>query len=273
MVARGVWEMSLSPKRGQTDDKLMNNYDFLILSASEFERLTRDLLQKHLGCHIESFTQGRDCGVDLRYAGIKGEHASKRETNTNPTDKRISKSQRLIRVIRAIRVQEPYTSRLNKAFRVHESIRVICAIRVRQIYASRKIMNTMTQIETYLRANEQQALAEYARITGHIAEKSSFNGTFGGKNSTFPTHPLTYYSTFGVYLCDWLRGAIEEYKYRVQMGTLPNTSAERIINCLKNGIVRDYAFAWLARTFTKTTGKPIAMTPEVNTLVGEIVNL
>ena len=67
--------MSLSPKRGQTDDRLMNNYDFLILSASEFERLTRDLLQKHLGCHIESFTQGRDGGVDLRYAGIKGEHA------------------------------------------------------------------------------------------------------------------------------------------------------------------------------------------------------
>ena len=74
-VARGVWEMSLSPKRGQTDDRLMNDYDFLILSASEFERLTRDLLQKHLGCHIESFTQGRDGGVDLRYAGIKGKHA------------------------------------------------------------------------------------------------------------------------------------------------------------------------------------------------------
>lgn len=85
-LAGGAWEMSLSPKRGQTDDRLMNNHDFLILSPSEFERLMRDLLQKHLGCHIESFTQGRDGGVDLRYAGIKGKHASKRETNTNPTD-------------------------------------------------------------------------------------------------------------------------------------------------------------------------------------------
>lgn len=28
--------------------KQMNNYDFLILSASEFERLTRDLLQNIL---------------------------------------------------------------------------------------------------------------------------------------------------------------------------------------------------------------------------------
>lgn len=51
--------------------KQMNNYDFLILSASEFERLTRDLLQKHLGCYIESFTSGRDGGIDLRCAGIK----------------------------------------------------------------------------------------------------------------------------------------------------------------------------------------------------------
>ena len=48
----------------------MNNYDFLILSASEFERLTRDLLQKHLGCYIESFTSGRDGGIDLRYANV-----------------------------------------------------------------------------------------------------------------------------------------------------------------------------------------------------------
>ena len=56
-VAGVAWEMSLSSKRGQTDERLMNNYDFLILSPSEFERLTRDLLKKHLGCHIESFTQ------------------------------------------------------------------------------------------------------------------------------------------------------------------------------------------------------------------------
>lgn len=48
----------------------MNNYDFLILSASEFEHLTRDLLQKYLRCFIESFTSGRDGGIDLRYANV-----------------------------------------------------------------------------------------------------------------------------------------------------------------------------------------------------------
>lgn len=53
----------------------MSNYDFLILSAFEFEHLTRDLLQKHLGCYIESFTSGRDGGIDLRSAKIKDDTA------------------------------------------------------------------------------------------------------------------------------------------------------------------------------------------------------
>ena len=105
--------MSLSPKRAQTDDRLMNNYDFLILSASEFERLTRDLLQKHLGCHIESFTQGRDGGVDLRYAGIKGKHASKRETNTNPTDNTNLQVSETYPCYPCNPCSKPYASRIN----------------------------------------------------------------------------------------------------------------------------------------------------------------
>jgi len=44
----------------------MNNYDFLILSPNEFESLSRDLLQKKLGVFIESFTTGKDGGIDLR---------------------------------------------------------------------------------------------------------------------------------------------------------------------------------------------------------------
>ena len=46
----------------------MTNYDFLILSAEEFERFSRDLLQEVLGVSIESFTTGKDGGIDLRYA-------------------------------------------------------------------------------------------------------------------------------------------------------------------------------------------------------------
>ncbi len=45
----------------------MKNYDFQILSPFEFELLSRDLLQKHFGVHLESFGEGGDLGIDLRY--------------------------------------------------------------------------------------------------------------------------------------------------------------------------------------------------------------
>lgn len=46
----------------------MPNYNFLNLSPSEFEDLTKDLLQQHLKLSFESFTSGRDNGIDLRYS-------------------------------------------------------------------------------------------------------------------------------------------------------------------------------------------------------------
>ncbi len=49
----------------------MTEYDFLVLSAHEFENISRDLLQKKLSVFIESFTTGRDGGIDLRYAKEK----------------------------------------------------------------------------------------------------------------------------------------------------------------------------------------------------------
>lgn len=52
----------------------MPNYDFLILQPNEFEELARDLLQKKDGVFIESFTAGRDGGIDLRYASDKGKN-------------------------------------------------------------------------------------------------------------------------------------------------------------------------------------------------------
>ena len=40
----------------------MATYDLHILQPSEFEEITRDLLQKEWNCFIESFTSGRDGG-------------------------------------------------------------------------------------------------------------------------------------------------------------------------------------------------------------------
>ncbi|WP_346067386.1 nSTAND3 domain-containing NTPase [Sphingobacterium siyangense] len=50
----------------------MPEYSFLNLSPPEFENLTRNLLQKHLNLTLESFTSGRDNGIDLRYSTQKG---------------------------------------------------------------------------------------------------------------------------------------------------------------------------------------------------------
>ena len=46
----------------------MDDYSFENLSPVEFEDVCRDLLQKKLGVQIESFTTGRDTGIDLRFA-------------------------------------------------------------------------------------------------------------------------------------------------------------------------------------------------------------
>jgi hypothetical protein len=45
----------------------MADYDFRSLSPHDFELLCRDLLQERLGVRLESFTTGRDSGIDLRY--------------------------------------------------------------------------------------------------------------------------------------------------------------------------------------------------------------
>lgn len=47
----------------------MPDYNFLNLSPPEFEDLSKDLLQRHLKLTLESFTSGRDKGIDLRYSG------------------------------------------------------------------------------------------------------------------------------------------------------------------------------------------------------------
>lgn len=45
----------------------MTNYDFQILQYNELELLTRDLFQAEFNVYIESFRDGRDLGIDLRF--------------------------------------------------------------------------------------------------------------------------------------------------------------------------------------------------------------
>src|SRR2546425_5193691 len=70
-----AWRRDVEPERGgeegeAEDDscsELMADYDFRSLSPHDFELLCRDLLQKALGVRLESFTVGRDSGIDFRY--------------------------------------------------------------------------------------------------------------------------------------------------------------------------------------------------------------
>lgn len=51
----------------------MADYDFTdCLSALDFELLSKDLLEAELGIQLENFSEGRDKGVDLRYAPVRG---------------------------------------------------------------------------------------------------------------------------------------------------------------------------------------------------------
>lgn len=50
----------------------MSDYNFLNLSSLEFENLSRDLLQKHLDITFESYTSGRDNGIDLQHIDSNG---------------------------------------------------------------------------------------------------------------------------------------------------------------------------------------------------------
>src|SRR5262249_8998190 len=50
----------------------MSDYTFTTLAPNEFEDLSKDLLERHLGVPLQAFTTGRDGGIDLRHAPSKG---------------------------------------------------------------------------------------------------------------------------------------------------------------------------------------------------------
>jgi hypothetical protein len=51
----------------------MVSYDFTeCLSPLDFELFSKDLLEVELGIQLENFSEGRDKGIDLRYAPIRG---------------------------------------------------------------------------------------------------------------------------------------------------------------------------------------------------------
>ena len=51
----------------------MPDYDFTAtLSPLDFELFSKDILEAELGIQLENFSEGRDKGIDLRYAPVRG---------------------------------------------------------------------------------------------------------------------------------------------------------------------------------------------------------
>lgn len=78
------------------------------------------------------------------------------------------------------------------------------------------------------------ALPLYAHITGRDASLESFNGTFGGKNANYNLKPLSQFNCFDYYAFAWLSAVQNDYVNRMADGSIANSSAERIINCIKD---------------------------------------
>ena len=84
----------------------MTNYDFLILQPNEFECLTRDLLQKKEKVFVESFTPGKDGGIDLRFAKVRGLNTivqAKRYKDYNSLKSNLAKEAIKVKALKPVR--------------------------------------------------------------------------------------------------------------------------------------------------------------------------
>lgn len=101
------------------------------------------------------------------------------------------------------------------------------------------------------------ALPLYAHITGRDASLESFNGTFGGKNANYNLKPLSQFNCFDDYAFAWLSAVQNDYVNRMADGSIANSSAERIINCIKDDKLVEFILLFILRTFYRETGIPI----------------
>lgn len=105
----------------------------------------------------------------------------------------------------------------------------------------------------YINQYKAIALQSYSALTGREPEWASFNGTFGGKNTTHLTKPIAQYGSFEEYMCDWLDHVLTDYNNRIANCSLAGSSAERIVKCLKNVNLRNFIMTFMSRTFFKMT--------------------
>lgn len=126
----------------------MIDYDFLTLSPNEFENISRDLLQKKLTVFIESFTTGKDGGIDFRYTTDK--------TKTN--------------IIQSKRYKD-YTSLYN-----HLKKEVV---KVKRLNPDKYILTTNVGLTPKNKTQIQKLFTPYIKTTEDILGKSDLNNLLG----------------------------------------------------------------------------------------------
>lgn len=126
----------------------MPNYDFLILQHNEFEHLTRDLLQKKENVFVESFTPGKDGGIDLRFAKVRGYSA----------------------IVQAKRY---------KSFSSLRTELIKEAVKVKALNPERYIISTSVGLSPENKADIQSIFSPYIKATEDILGKDDLNNLLG----------------------------------------------------------------------------------------------
>lgn len=162
----------------------MPDYTFHQLSNYDFEVLTRDLLQKELNVTLESFTSGKDRGIDLRYSPASNE-------DTIVQCKHYAKSD-FSSLIRAVKEEVPKVENLNPSRYIFATSKGLTPPN------KDKILNTLSPYCTsvsdiYGRDDINNLLGKYPDIerkhyklwltSTNILERIIHSGIFGASNA------------------------------------------------------------------------------------------
>lgn len=188
----------------------MPEYSFATLSSLDFEYLVRDLLQKHLDCHLESFKSGKDGGVDLRHAKVLGQPW----------------------IIQCKRFVETTFSKLKKEIEKEVP-------KIRKLQPSRYILSTSLPLLPQQKDQLLKVLSPYCKTTADIFGNEDLNNLLGQWDEIERKH-------FKLWLCSeailqkvlksevFNRTAlsIEDIQQRISM-FVPTNAVERARTCLE----------------------------------------
>ena len=125
-------------------------------------------------------------------------------------------------------------------------------------------------LTTQLKELQNRALFEYGEFIHNEPRIQSLHGTIGGKNNTFVDSVRTQFPDFRNFFAKWMKGLIDkfqserEYRGRDHSTVDPSewSSAERIIEMMKNPKLLEYTKLFLERNFYRNLRERTRSKPE-----------